>query len=146
MRQRRVASRRADNIISTAKTVCHGSRAPVTCLKRRHRHIKYEYDLEASVGRRLGRSATAHVQHSLTGRRRRVEGNCIPAGASSRRGPTRSTNITAPVNYVIPPGTARRKNRRRRHLRVLRRRRNMEIMLIYGAAIASGRHEAVMEE
>ena len=71
------------------------SATPVTCLKRRRRHIKYEYDLEAP-GRRLGRSAATHVQHSLTGRRRRVEGNCIPARASSRRGPTRrSTNITA---------------------------------------------------
>ena len=60
-----------------------------------------------------------------------------------------------PVNYVTPSGAVagpdrrrggRTGDRRRRRLRVLRRRRNMEIMLIYDAAIASGRHEAVMEE
>jgi len=64
-----------------------------------------------------------------------------------------------PVNYVTPTGWHRGgraldaggsaeevRPTTTRHLRVFRRRRNMEIMLIYGAAIASGRHEAVMEE
>ena len=66
-----------------------------------------------------------------------------------------------PVNYVTPSGAAagldrrgpaaRRKNGGRaaatdRWRRTPSSRWNMEIMLIYGAAIASGRHEAVMEE
>jgi len=94
--QRRQAPRAPDGVISTATTVCHRRRrrfhrsrvsGEVTDTSNMNMIRRRQWRQRAVDLGGLRPHTHTHVQHTLTGRRRRVEGNCIPPRASSRRGP-----------------------------------------------------------
>ena len=129
-----------------------------------HTHTRpTHFNRSTSTGRRKLHSAS-RIQS--TGTRARGSTNITARSITlfQRTSPCGRTGTARPTaaaarrkNRGRQPYGDRRQRRRRLHPRARsvlgvgrclrrRRRRNMEIMLIYGTAIASGRHEAVMEE